>query len=276
MLAQNTYWLLFCCLWAKLAATLQSYLVFAKNANGTTSQQSIDGRIESQLQGLVGPTQVQNATSVALGKVMFWTVEVESDVIEQIRQISGVGDRIPRLSDRLMNVRYQVSSVIENVIVRDEVTASPKDVDTTAPFTEQALPLPHALSGSTIVQDPESTPDLGLLSWPPNFLLPDGDFPKPLPPYTFDAAGETSGQDTFVYVMDEGVYVENVVSSPEQPSHARMLRGEQDFTRMKYPPKPEDWIFTPGVKMTYTDDHPQGHGRSPASNHPLYDFSSVV
>ena len=45
----------------------------------------------------------------------------------------------------------------------------------------------------------------------------------------------------------------------------QILIVSQDFTKMPWPPKPEEWHFAPGVRQTRTDESNNGHGSCVAS-----------
>ena len=65
----------------------------------------------------------------------------------------------------------------------------------------------HLLNGSRLgIQQPNAPDDLRIVSFPQGDKFPQP--PTPLPPYTYN---DGIGQETFVYVVDQGVNIQNTV-----------------------------------------------------------------
>ena len=155
-------------------------------------------RTEAYLKQKLGDNAVRPVTSKYTGniRIEYWFVLATDDQVSSIPQ-GEQGVSVAEISIVVTKVS-QIKDIIENT----PIAGPAEDPDT----------LHHRNDSNTFLardvdaQQPNAPWDLRAVSFPPNILFPVP--PSDLPDYTYDDA---QGGDTWVYVIDSGVKIDNTV-----------------------------------------------------------------
>ena len=229
--------------------TATEWIVYPVSSTNVTKL----SRTTSSLTLILGKRNAQAYRSAIRKTTEFWLVQANNAQKAQISQLPFVRTSHTRLQFLNSSRHMQVKAVYENSIVVENCGRTyGKDTGVVNATEPDVAPSNAPLRWQT-----DASPDLNIMSWPPRKRLLEK-----YRGYVYDVG---AGVGTYIYVIDNGVHIQNPVRNETLLSAVQLLIRFQDFTKMPWPPTPAEWHYAPGVRHTQTDDSFDGHGTCVAS-----------